>query len=106
MEAELAVALSIDGICNYDRSRRRARRRSFVPAVRKEFQPVKIKVVVHEAEEGGCWAEVPALPGCATEGEAMEALLANLREAIEGCLSVDVADEKTRDDGRVVEIAI
>jgi predicted RNase H-like HicB family nuclease len=27
---------------------------------------MKIKVVVHEAEEGGFWAEVPAIPGCAT----------------------------------------
>ena len=52
---------------------------------------MKIKVVVHEAEEGGYWAEVPALPGCATQGETFEELLANLHEAIEGCLSVEVA---------------
>jgi hypothetical protein len=26
---------------------------------------MKIKVVVHKAEEGGFWAEVPATPGCA-----------------------------------------
>jgi predicted RNase H-like HicB family nuclease len=49
---------------------------------------VKIKVVVHEADEGGYWAEVPAIPGCATQGDTMEELLDNLREAIEGCLSV------------------
>ena len=48
---------------------------------------MKIKVVVHEAEEGGYWAEVPAIPGCATQGDTMEELLGNLREAIEGCLS-------------------
>jgi predicted RNase H-like HicB family nuclease len=29
---------------------------------------MKIKVVVHEAEEGGFWAEVPAIPGCAHAG--------------------------------------
>jgi predicted RNase H-like HicB family nuclease len=51
---------------------------------------VTIKVVVHEADEGGFWAEVPALPGCASQGETMDDLLLNLREAIEGCLSVDV----------------
>ena len=51
---------------------------------------MKIKVVVHDAEEGGFWAEVPAIPGCATEGETMEELIANLHQAIEGCLSVDV----------------
>ena len=50
---------------------------------------MKIKIVVHEAEEGGYWAEVPAIPGCATEGDSMEELMQNLREAIEGCLSVD-----------------
>jgi len=51
---------------------------------------LKIKVVVHEAEEGGYWAEVPAIPGCATQGETMEELRANAREAIEGCLSLEV----------------
>ncbi len=48
---------------------------------------MKIKAVVHEAEEGGLWAEVPAIPGCATQGETMEELLGNLHEAIEACLS-------------------
>jgi predicted RNase H-like HicB family nuclease len=47
---------------------------------------MKIKVVVHEADEGGFWAEVPAIPGCATQGETMDELC-NLHEAIEGCLS-------------------
>ena len=61
---------------------------------------------MHEAEEGGYWAEVPAIPGCATQGETMEELLRNLHEAIEGCLSVDVAEPKTGDKGRVLEIAI
>ncbi len=49
---------------------------------------MKIKAVVHEAEEGGFWAEVPAIPGCATQGETLEELRQNLYEAIEGCLSV------------------
>jgi predicted RNase H-like HicB family nuclease len=44
-------------------------------------------IVVHEAEEGGFWAEVPALPGCATEGDSIRELMQNLHEAIEGCLS-------------------
>lgn len=51
---------------------------------------VKISVIVHKAEEGGYWAEVPAIPGCATQGETMEELLANVREAVEGCLSIPV----------------
>jgi predicted RNase H-like HicB family nuclease len=53
---------------------------------------LKVKVVVHEAEEGGYWAEVLAIPGCATQGETFEELLKNLYEAVEGCLSVDVAE--------------
>jgi predicted RNase H-like HicB family nuclease len=71
----------------------------------KEF-PMKIKVVVHEAEEGGFWAEVPAIPGCATQGETFEELLQNLYEAIEGCLSVDVDTPKPGGTQRVLEIAI
>ena len=51
---------------------------------------MKIRVVVYEAEEGGFWAEVPAIPGCATEGDTFEELHKNLYEAIEGCLSVSV----------------
>jgi predicted RNase H-like HicB family nuclease len=53
---------------------------------------MKIKVVVHEAEEGGYWAEVPAIPGCATQGETFEELLLNLLEAAEGCLSAASSD--------------
>ncbi len=67
---------------------------------------MKIKVVVHEAEEGGYWAEVPAIPGCATQGETMEELMRNLHEAIEGCLSVDVAEPKPDEKMRVLEIAL
>lgn len=55
---------------------------------------MKIKVVVHDVEEGGFWAEVPAIPGCATQGETMDELIRNLHEAIEGCLAVDVATPK------------
>ena len=51
---------------------------------------MKIKVVIHQAAEGGCWAEAPSIPGCATQGESFEELLKNLYEAVEGCLSVDV----------------
>ncbi|HEY3771078.1 MAG TPA: type II toxin-antitoxin system HicB family antitoxin [Candidatus Angelobacter sp.] len=48
---------------------------------------MKVKVVVHEAEEGGYWAEVPAIPGCATEGENLCELITNVRQAIMGCLA-------------------
>lgn len=44
---------------------------------------MNLKIVVHPAEEGGYWAEVPALPGCFTEADTMAEVLANAREAIE-----------------------
>jgi predicted RNase H-like HicB family nuclease len=45
---------------------------------------MKLKVIIHEAKEGGYWAEVPSIPGCATQGETFEELLQNLYEAVEG----------------------
>jgi predicted RNase H-like HicB family nuclease len=67
---------------------------------------LKIKIIIHEAEEGGFWAEVPAIPGCATEGETFEELLQNLYQAIEGCLSVDIESFETNERDKIMEIAI
>jgi predicted RNase H-like HicB family nuclease len=67
---------------------------------------MKLKVVVHEAEEGGFWAEVPSIPGCSTQGETFEELLENLYEAVEGCLSVPVEKPSKSGKHRVVEIAV
>ena len=67
---------------------------------------MKVKVVIHEAEEGGFWAEVPAIPGCATEGDTFQELLTNLYEAVEGCLSVDVAKATKTNRDQVLEIVI
>ena len=71
-----------------------------------EGESMKIKAVIHEAEEGGYWAEVPAIPGCASQGETMDELLANLHEAIEGCLSVEITQPKPGGRDRIVEIAV
>ncbi|MGO8735191.1 MAG: type II toxin-antitoxin system HicB family antitoxin [Terriglobia bacterium] len=67
---------------------------------------MKIKVVVHEAEEGGFWAEVPAIPGCATEGDTLEELMHNVHEAVEGCLSVEVEEPKRTGRDQVLEIVV
>ena len=67
---------------------------------------MKLQVVIHEAEEGGYWAEVPSIPGCATQGDSFEELLNNLYEAVEGCLSVEVAEVPVSDGDRVIEIAV
>ena len=49
---------------------------------------MKLKAIIYPAEEGGYWAEVPALPGCITEGDTMEEIINNLQDAIEGWLEV------------------
>ncbi len=67
---------------------------------------MKTKVVVHEAEEGAYSAEVPAIPGCATQGETIEDLVSNLHEAIEGYLAVEVEEPKSTGKDRIQEIAI
>jgi predicted RNase H-like HicB family nuclease len=67
---------------------------------------MKLKVIIHDAEEGGIWAEVPAIPGCATRGKSFEDLLSNLYEAIEGCLSVDMGHDVTVATARVLEIPV
>ena len=67
---------------------------------------MKLKVVIHEPEEGGYWAEIPSIPGCATQGETFEELLQNIYEAVEGCLSVDLEPPKSSGKQRVLEIVV
>ena len=67
---------------------------------------MQIKAIVHEEESGGYWAEVPALPGCATQGETMAELLANLREAIEGYLTVEIEEPLATQKDRVLDIVL
>ena len=64
---------------------------------------MKLKVIVHKSEGGGFWAEVPALPGCASQGETIPQLMERLKEAVEGWLSVDPT---TLPPGDVYEIAV
>jgi len=67
---------------------------------------MKLKAIIHKAEDGGFWAEVPALPGCVTQGETITELHANLHEAIEGWLSVDADQEAKLPDDQVIEVAV
>ncbi len=67
---------------------------------------MKIKVIIHPAEEGGYWAEVPSIPGCATQANSYEELIQNLYEAIEGCLSVDLKDIQITANTRILELAV
>jgi predicted RNase H-like HicB family nuclease len=47
---------------------------------------VEYTILVHEAEEGGFWSEVPALSGCYSQGETIDETLRNTKEAIESYL--------------------
>lgn len=68
---------------------------------------MKIKAIIHPAEEGGYWAEVPALPGCITEGDTWEEVMENLQDAVEGWLSVANNSLKpTQPTDEIVEIAV
>jgi len=67
---------------------------------------MKLKVIIHEAEEGGYWAEVPSILGCATQGDTFEELLSNIYEAVDACLSVDLKDVPKTDKSKVLEIAV
>jgi predicted RNase H-like HicB family nuclease len=40
-------------------------------------------ILIHKAEEGGFWAEVPVLPGCFSQGDTIEEAIANIKDAIE-----------------------
>ena len=56
---------------------------------------MRFSVVVHQAEEGGFWVEVPALPGCYSQGESVDDALGNVQEAIE--LYLEVLGDEGRD---------
>jgi len=65
-----------------------------------------LKAIIHEAEEGGYWAEVPALPGCVTQGETVEDATSSLREAIEGRLSVETPEANVSQNDRVIKLVL
>jgi predicted RNase H-like HicB family nuclease len=70
------------------------------------FLDMKLKVIIHRAEEGGFWAEVPAIPGCVSQGETKEALRENVLEAIEGCLDVEFDSDISDENSEVIELAV
>jgi predicted RNase H-like HicB family nuclease len=56
------------------------------------MKEIEYTVIVHEAEEGGYWTEVPSLPGTGSQGDTLEAAVENTREAI--ALMVEYLQEK------------
>ncbi len=69
-------------------------------------------VKIHAAEEGGFWAEVPALPGCFTQGETLDEVRVMAKEAIEGFLEMlvrhgkDIPVEESEDIVGTLEIQV
>lgn len=65
------------------------------------------KVLAHRAEEGGYWAEVPAIKGCFSLGETIDELLENIREALQGCLIVlNERQIRLEKDAELYEVAV
>ncbi len=91
---------------NLERSLRISHRSSYHSLNPTLNRCMKIKAIIHPAEEGGFWAEVPALPGCITEGDTMDEVTANLKDAIEGWLEVANRRHTVELGDRVVEIAV
>ena len=67
---------------------------------------MKLKVIIHQAEEGGYWAEVPAIPGCATQGQDLRELIENVYDAVEGCLDIDMDTVHLETTDQVMELAV
>ena len=65
-----------------------------------------LKAVIHAAEEGGYWAEVPAFPGCFSQGETMEELRANIRKAIEGWLMAEDTAVESASAGEIIDVTV
>jgi predicted RNase H-like HicB family nuclease len=60
--------------------------------------PIVLTAIIRpEPEAGGYSASIPALPGCHTQGETLDEVRANLREAAEGWLAVAHEDGLTRE---------
>ncbi len=67
---------------------------------------MKLKVIIHQAQEGGYWAEVPAIPGCATQGDNLKDLIENVYDAVEGCLSIDMDTIPLEHTDQVMELCV
>lgn len=65
-----------------------------------------VKAIVHPSEEGGFWAEVPAMPGCVTQGESIDEIRVNLREAIEGWLDAGESTDTIGEADQILELAL
>ena len=65
------------------------------------------KIAIHTEPAGGFWAEVPALPGCFSQGETLAELKENIREAIALYLEMLKAEGREAEpDVQILEVAV
>lgn len=69
-------------------------------------KPVKVKVMIYPAEEGGYWAQCTALPGCVTQGKTLTEVRANIREAVVGVLLATAGTFEPEPGGTLEEIEL
>ena len=70
----------------------------------RKLRNMEYTIIIHVAEEGGYWAEVPALPGCFSQGETVEETINNIKEAIDLHIEVLIEEgqEIPEDDGFII----
>ncbi len=66
---------------------------------------MKLHVIIEQDEAGYYVAEVPALPGCLSQGKTYEEAISNIKEAIEGWLEV-MESKRPYDPSRLIEVAV
>jgi predicted RNase H-like HicB family nuclease len=68
----------------------------------------RYSVVLHHADEGGYWVEVPALPGCYSQGDSLDETLENVKEAVELYLETlsEEGREIPRDEDVVFQVSV
>jgi predicted RNase H-like HicB family nuclease len=66
---------------------------------------MKLHVTIVQDEAGYYVAEVPALPGCMSQGKTKEEALTNIKEAIEGWLEV-MESKQSPDPAHLIEVAV
>ena len=66
---------------------------------------MKLHVIIEQDEAGYYVAEVPALPGCLSQGKTFDEAIVNIKEAIEGWLEV-MESKQSIDPSRLIEVAV
>lgn len=66
---------------------------------------MKLHVIIEQDEAGYYVAEVPALPGCLSQGKTHDEAVSNIKEAIEGWFEV-MESKHTQDSSRFVEVTV